>query len=250
MMRSNKILIYALVILAGISVGFLGPDTYQELAQEERNSATDELAQEEGNSAIKEIEGEIISQDPNLSSFRQSTNETQSAESYVDISRKTFEEKRGPWFAGTWKYVPGDLLRGQNRNDSLIINSGSGGDGNALQVMEIPENSDTYLYMEGRSATDLVPGQNCDEVQGFLAMYEWGGEVPMQNLTGENIVDSSVKNKTSTFSSEQRSMTMEIPERFEGEDVIFVGGVTTEMLCGLDHSVNHLKIDRLLVAER
>lgn len=236
-MDANKILIYAVVILAGISVGFIGPETYQDF--------TENL-----DSGTEEIEGEIISQDPELASFRQHTNETRNAENYGDITRGNFEEKKGPWYAGSWKFAPADVLVGENRSDSLIINSGPGGSGNALQVMRIPENSDTYLYMEGKSASGMVPGDHCNEIQTFLGIYLWEGELPMQIPDSDNIVDSSVKNKTATFDRENSSMSIEIPERFEGEPVIFFGGVTDKSLCGSGDPVNYLKMDRLLVAER
>jgi hypothetical protein len=239
-MQRREILVLSLVVMGGLVVGVGLQNLQLDLP---------DLSQDGSG-------GEIVTQDPNLTSFSAFEDRIpETADNHGDVPMDSFSEAYGPWIGSPIKYVPEELLSDADSDALLVYPSGSRdspGDGNIIQIASLPETG-SQVVMNARHARDILGAESqCENynVTGFVSVAKWEGPVPdslgSPGVEGE-IVDEGRVNKTKEFTLNGSKLVMEIPDRFEGKNIGLYGGVTPETVeCGFrPHKV--LELERLYV---
>lgn len=237
-MKFSKVTVYLTVIIAGLIAGTLGPSAINSVLDVDPASETE-----------IQIEGDPVTDDPELDTLRQFDEGFENESDFSSISRKDANGSK-IWVGGPYRYVPGEVLEGGEINDSLIVNSGPGGSGNLYQVVTLPENSDLSMYIRGKNAAEIVPTEKCERAKGFLQVFPWEGDIPPENYSRDNLDTDNALTKNVSLTTNESTHRMSIPQSLEGEPVLMAGGVTNENRCDNGDPTNYLKIQELVITDQ
>lgn len=227
-MRDREVLTAFLVIFVGIVAG-----------AGIQNFSFGSIIQNDTKEAYSSME--IVTDDSDLSEFsKYAESLPESVSSISQIPLEEFSNMYGSWTGSPIKYIPEDLMSSRERGAVIVYPGGtsqSPKDGNLLQVTSLPKNSDLKAVMKAKGAGEMLGTRSqCEDytTTGFVSVMEWNNTVSEDVLDVEpSFMFSTQVNKTKTFTSNSSRLTMDIPDRFAGENVALFGGVSPETVeCG------------------